>query len=129
MEPAAITPLATLLVAVINLIRAKRESESQHAQEALMAIREAAGKTVEYEKRRKKIGDKRDDEREMEISTTWYRASYPVFRYSRELSDRIKFKGNYWEAPEKWTELEVANAGIELQRVVDEADRLLKYKL
>jgi hypothetical protein len=106
-------------------IKANREKKSEKAIGALRAIRDAASETLKYEAWREAHPNERMKEREMEISSKWYGVSYLVRPYSQELAKRLNYKGNYWETPERWSQLEISDAGIGLKRVVEEADRLL----
>ena len=122
-------PLLSLIVNVVKLIGEKLGGDSKDALETLLAINQAAKETLKYEAWRDAHDSARDKEREQEISASWYGVSYCVHGYSEELARRLKFKGDYWQAPSEWTQLEIVDAGIGLERVVEETDRLLKPKL
>ncbi len=123
-----------LLTLIFNVAKAVGETiggdaKSKDALDALLAINSAAKETLKYEAWRNVNKGIRDKEREQEISAGWYGVSYRVHGYSQELARRLQFKGDYWQAPEEWTQLEVVDAGISLERVVDETDRLLKPRI
>ena len=124
-------PLLSLLLNVAKTIGdiMTREAESKDALEALLAINNAAKETLKYEAWREENNGTRQREREQEISANWYGVSYRVLGYSEELARRLQFKGDYWQAPNEWTQLEIVDAGISLERVVEETDRLLKPRL
>ena len=124
-------PLLALIVNIAKAIADKigGESESKDALETLLAINNAAKETLKYEAWRGTQNGQRDPGKEQEISANWYGVSYRVYGYSQELAGRLKFKGDYWQSPDSWTELEITDAGIDLERVVDETDRLLKPRL
>lgn len=122
-------PLLGLIVNVVKLIGENLSGDSKDALETLLAINEAAKDTLKYEAWRDAHQSARDKEREQEISAKWYGVSYRVLGYSEELARRLQFKGDYWQAPSEWTQLEIVDAGIGLDRVVEETDRLLKPRL
>lgn len=118
--------LWTLLWNVIKEKVASDQAASSDAITTLSLIREAATLTLQYEAWRKNSDEKRDTEREIGISSKWHLAAIRLYPYSEELSRRLDMKGSYWEQPEKWNELEVKEARIGLEQVVDETNRLLK---
>ncbi len=122
-------PLLSLIVNVVKAIGDQLGTDSKDALETLLAINEAAREALKYEAWRDAHESARDKEREQDISAKWYGVSYRVHGYSEELARRLEFKGDYWQSPSEWTQLEIVDAGISLVRVVEETDRLLMPRL
>ena|SRR6218665_587798 len=122
MDPATVGLIGALL-ALIKMLKDHDAAYSRDAIDALQRVSEAASKTLAYEASRQ--GDQRDKLKEQEISASWYQASYPVQKFSPELAERLRKKGDYWEAPEFWTELEIVKNGIGLKQVRLECEKAL----
>lgn len=123
MEPIA---LLSLLFNAVKFAGERLNEGSSEALNGLLAINQAAKKTLMYETWREANDNGRDKVREQEISFEWYGVSYHVMGFSGELGMRLQHKGDYWQAPELWTQLEIQDTGIGLERVVNETERLLQ---
>jgi hypothetical protein len=113
---------------VVMGIAARWEKRSDHEEKTIVAVSKAFHATEKYYATLKKKKKKNDPEKEWELAALWEEASIYLRKYNIELSRRVGIKGHYWRDPSKWSELEVADARIGLDRVKDEVDRLLKNR-
>lgn len=127
MDPVIVAILA-LLVTINNARNSRIDEESKDATDALMAIEDATEKTLKYEAEKEATGQ-RSKKLEIEVATAWKKVSRLVYGYSPELARRIEDKGSYWYEPERWTQKEIEDAGIGLERIREETSRLLKPRI
>jgi hypothetical protein len=67
----------------------------------------------------------RDHDREAQLSNLWTEAAPLLKRIDSNLAQRCLEKAEYWADPESWSFQEIKNAGIGLERVHQEAKKLL----
>ena len=56
-------------------------------------------------------------ETEAELVDRWREASTAFYGLDNELAERLQLKAEYWTSPDSWTDDEVREAGISLNRV------------
>ena len=55
----------------------------------------------------------------------WTSASVHIRRTDSDLAQRLQKKADYWTNPENWSDEEVVNNGIQIDKIADEGERLL----
>lgn len=64
-------------------------------------------------------------EAEARLSRLWMRAAVKLRKIDPELARRCELKGEYWAAPEDWSEARLRRARIAIQQVCRSARELL----
>jgi hypothetical protein len=67
----------------------------------------------------------RDRGVEAQLSTLWQQASIAFYGIDGQLAERLQLKAEYWTQPEQWSDQQVADANISLQRVAEYTRQLL----
>ena len=73
-------------------------------------------------------GNKRDTQREYDLSRDWEHAAILVEAVDSHLANRLGLKGSYWHKGGTWSDEQIANAGIQLERVRAEGMTLFSKK-
>ena len=73
-------------------------------------------------------GKPHDRQRELDLAKDWEHAAILVEAVDRDLGERLGLKGNYWREGGTWSEQQIWNAGIQLQRVRAEGMTLFAKK-
>ncbi len=86
----------------------------------LIAVTDAYHNTHAYYADRDK-GKRRSRAREYELARDWERAATLVQKYDDRLAMRLGLKSTYWREGAVWTQAQIKEAGIGLERVRVEA--------
>lgn len=89
---------------------------------ALIAIHDASLETRGYQA---VWETQRDVHKEIELSKMWAKAAAKAAECDTQWSEIAKLKDDYWTSPDKWTESEIKEAGIELSDVIRKVEELL----
>lgn len=76
------------------------------------------------------LGDRnpRDKQREIDLARDWEHAAILVEAVDENLAGRLGLKGSYWRDSDTWSDQQIADAGIQLERVRAEGMTLLTNK-
>ena len=94
---------------------------------ALRSISHALNETFIYY-RDIDAGKPRNQEVEAQLSRYWAAAAIPLRHIDRELAEICEYKSEYWLNPEHWSQEQVEQVGIGLQKVRDQYRSLLAPK-
>ncbi len=102
-----------LLWKLVKEGRANKEHTNKQKHEFLKVASKAIRRTLSY------IRDenKRDTKTEEELSELWANVALAARPFDSNLAERCYLKGNYWANPNNWSDEEVRNAGIEIERI------------
>ena len=107
-----IDPLIRILPVIGTLSREKRELKDT----ALKTISTALNETYIYYRDLSK-GKPRSLEKEEMLSKYWAVAAIPLRHFDQVLSDTCDKKSEYWINPERYSDEEIENLGINLKNV------------
>jgi hypothetical protein len=121
----------------LGLVRTSRIQRTQTLEDALEAIHRAANKTRAYiadtRAARRRDGRRADRAAEMELSNLWLQVGMALQRVHDDdtalLSRKCFEKAQYWADPELWTDANIRDAGIGLDRVTNDVVDLLEERL
>ena len=68
------------------------------------------------------LGDKAEEEK---LSRLWTTASYKIQDFSRDLAKRCLIKGDYWTNPDNWSDNDIIEKRIEIDRMFEDAQNLI----
>ena len=106
----------------LTWIHSESRLHDQKMRDALTAIHNAALETKGYQA---VWETKRDIYREIELSKMWAKAAAKVAECDSQWSRIAKLKDDYWRDPDKWTDRQIEEAGIELGAVISKVEELL----
>lgn len=112
-----------LLWKVLEEGKANKERLNNQKQEFLKASSKAVRQTLFYIRE-----NKRDTKTEAELSDLWAEVALVTQPFDPNLAERCYLKGNYWANPDIWSDEEIENAGIELNRIEQEVRDYFKGK-
>ncbi len=102
--------------------------------EAIKAFYEAVNETRIYVNKLNKpdpsknnnifIGDKVEEEK---LSRLWTTASYKIQNFSKDLAKRCLIKGDYWTNPDGWSDNDIIEKRIEIDRMFEDAQKLIGF--
>lgn len=73
-------------------------------------------------------GHARDKQREYDLAKDWEHAAILVESVDKELANRLGLKGSYWRDGGTWSDQQIGDAGIQLERVRAEGMALFSKK-
>jgi len=68
------------------------------------------------------VGDKDEEEK---LSRLWTAASYKIQSFSKDLAKRCLIKGDYWTNPDEWSDNDITESRIEIDRMFEDAQKLI----
>ncbi len=104
------------------ITRAERKKERDDA--AVRSVLTAVNTTKLYLARRER-GEPIDRESEAKLVELWTSASVHIRRTDSDLANRLQAKADYWTNPDRWSNEEIVNNGIQIDKIADEGERLL----
>lgn len=106
----------------LSWVHGESRLHDQKMREALNAIHDAALETRGYQAVWK---TKRDLNKEIELSKKWAKAAAKMAECDTRWSKIAKLKDDYWSDPDKWTDQQIEDAGIDLKEVTSKVEDLL----
>ena len=91
---------------------------------AVQSVLTALNTTKLYLARRER-GEPIDYEAERELVKLWTSAAVHIRKTDSELAKRLQTKADYWTNPKNWSENEIINNGIQIDRITIECGLLL----
>jgi hypothetical protein len=116
--------LIAAVTSFMAYLETKKVTCNNMAIEALRIVIEAAEKTETYCRLRAE-GAARVRRTENELAELWSRASVLVRKIDSKLAFRLGDKSRFWRDPDTWSDEQIQQAGISLQSVKKNAERLL----
>ncbi|HEY0549257.1 MAG TPA: hypothetical protein VGF13_06610 [Verrucomicrobiae bacterium] len=121
-------PLLDGIIALLRQIGNMQQRDEQQRNLALMAVLTAANQTRGYIAATQR-GKPQDIEREHALSNLWETCSFALQPFDFDVSRRCRLKGEYWRDPDQWSEEDIAETRIGLERVAREAEYLLRLRV
>ena len=103
----------------LQLISKRRQRADAAVRAVLLALNETKAYITDWN------AGTRSRERELALIRLWTDAAVVVRRKDREFAQRLQLKAEYWTDPERWTQVDVERAGIQIERVAGMARSLL----
>ena len=101
------------LVPILDKIQADRRKQKEDIQRAISSAFHNTEKYYAYLEE----GKARDKQQEYDLARDWEHAAILVEAVDKDLANRLGLKGSYWRAGGTWSEQQIRNAGIQLERV------------
>ena len=117
--------MAGTLVKVFALLPAEQRARTDAHEKMRIAVMNAFHKTEAYYQTRVD-GVEQVRERELEIAQAWSEASILIAKFDKTLAERLGKKSQFWRDGAIWSDEDIANAGIGLDQVRQEAMILKK---
>lgn len=102
----------------------KSEAQKTEAKNALKAIYTASIETKAYLTKRE-TNKKRDKKIETGLAKLWAEAAIEARNIAPELAGQLEMKSNHWTEPQKWTDKQIVEAGIDINQITESARKLL----
>ena len=116
--------LATDALNGVGLWITRRERSRERDDAAVRSVLTAVNTTKLYLARRGR-GEPIDREAEAKLVELWTSASVHIRRTDSDLAKRLQKKADSWTNPENWADEEIVNNGIQIDKIAEEAERLL----
>jgi hypothetical protein len=123
---------ATILISLFNQLREwLNRSDTRSAREdtdmraALKSVYVAAFETKAYLAAIEERGEAQNHETETKLSRLWADAAVDLRHIDQDLADRCLLKGDYWSNPNIWTQEQVDESRINVDKVYADARELL----
>jgi hypothetical protein len=121
-------PLLGGLAELLKTLRDIQTHNEEKRKEALVAVSMASNQTHGYIKASHQ-GAARSIQREHELASLWHTCSIKLKDFDSDVAQRCRLKGEYWKEPGRWTDEEINQTRIGLERVSKEAEYLLNLKI
>lgn len=112
------------LQGLLDYFQRERHHQDDRQDAALMAIYVASQETKIYIERLRR-GFKPSRDMEEALARLWQKAAVPIRHFDPDLAERCMFKSEYWLNPAEWSDKDVKEQRIEIERVYQEARGLL----
>jgi len=106
----------------LNWVHSESKRHDQKMRDALTTIHDAALETKGYQA---VWETNRDTNKEIELSKQWAKAAAKAAECDTQWSRIAKLKDDYWRDPDRWTDQQIEDAGIELEDVISKVEELL----
>ena len=120
-----ITEIIDRLDRLASKIIEYKHEQRQLADNALRSISFALDETYLYYAELES-GQRRNDEREHQLSKYWSAAAIPMRHLDKELAEKCDYKSEYWINPNNWSDNTIEAVGISLDKVRGHYRKLLK---
>ncbi len=107
----------------VGLWITRNERKQERDDAAVRSVLIAVNTTKRYLARRER-GEPINRDAEAELVELWTAASVHIRRTDTGLAIRLQKKADYWTNPENWADEEIANNGIQMDKIAEEAERL-----
>lgn len=117
--------IANGLSSLLAPLRAMSKDNREMRDNALRSVSHALNETCIYYRNMER-GKPRSTEIEDQLSRYWAAAAIPIRHLDRNLSTICEHKSDYWLNPDRWSDEEIKEFGIELGKVRNEYRELLR---
>ena len=118
-------PVSSTLLSVASLLQSAKAEKRNQIEEIKKAVSKAFHHTERYYTQRE-AGDMRNDGIEFEIAESWEAASILIEPLDSNLANRLSLKSRFWREGGLWSDQQIHDAGIQLDRVRAEGMILVK---
>lgn len=108
----------------VGLWVTRKERKEEKDDDAIRSVLSAVNKTKLYLASRDR-GEPIDRDAEANLVELWQSASVHVRKTDPDLAYRLQEKAEYWANPENWSVDEIISNGIQIDKIADEAKKLL----
>ncbi|HOR77647.1 MAG TPA: hypothetical protein PLG04_02415 [Anaerolineaceae bacterium] len=117
--------IIALILKALSIIPRDRTKRSEHHEQTLRALSWAYHETEKYYASLS-AGNANNLQMELDIAAAWEAAAILVERYDQTLAQRLGLKSRFWREGGIWTNEQIKQAGIQLERVRAEGMSLFK---
>ncbi len=112
------------LAAILDKLKTDKRKQKEDIQKAISTAFHNTEKYYAF----LDAGNARNREREYDLGKDWEHAAILVESVDKELANRLGLKGSYWRDGGTWSEQQIGEVGIQLERVRTEGMSLFFKK-